>query len=218
MKYIFKNLLNKYKKLFAERDYVIRVLAYLVFFIISIFATYLSISYIDQYYTGYTIPDIILDNIPTLNLAYLFFQGAFVFGITTIAIFTLFPEYIPFGLATGALFFTTRSGFMILTHLSAPFIAHYSFVEDETQQAVFTLSSGNDQFFSGHTGFPFLLALIFWKHKRLRYFFLICSVIAAAVVLLGHFHYSIDVFSAYFITYGIFVIAQHTFKKEQQLI
>ena len=77
--------------------------------------------------------------------------------------------------------------------------------------------NGNDLFFSGHTGLPFLLALIFWENKKLRFLFLGFSVLFAVVVLLGHLHYSIDVFAAYFITYTIFHICKFLFKKDWQL-
>jgi membrane-associated phospholipid phosphatase len=81
-------------------------------------------------------------------------------------------------------------------------------------QALFTLSSGNDLFFSGHAGYPFLLALIFWQYKRFRYLFLFCSIGGAVAVIFGHLHYSIDVFSAYFITFGVFEMAKRFFRKE----
>ena len=54
---------------------------------------------------------------------------------------------------------------------------------------------GADLFFSGHTGMPFLLALIFWDWRRVRYMFLFISVACAIIVLAG-LHYSIDVCSA----------------------
>ena len=73
---------------------------------------------------------------------------------------------------------------------------------------------GGDLFFSGHTGLPFLMALIFWNNKYLRYSFFALSFIFAATVLLGHLHYSIDVLAAFFITYTIFHIAIFIFKKD----
>ena len=76
-----------------------------------------------------------------------------------------------------------------------------------------TYGVSNDLFFSGHTGAPFLMALVFWPHKRLRYIFLAWSGFFAVVVLLGHIHYTIDVLSAFFITYGIYHIALHFFPK-----
>jgi len=65
---------------------------------------------------------------------------------------------------------------------------------------------------------PFLLALMFWNNKVLRYVFLGFSILFAVVVLLGHLHYSIDVLSAFFITYTIFDICKFIFKKDRQII
>ena len=187
-----------------------------MFLAVSIFFTYLASNYNDGYTGGYVVPDLLLDHIPIMNVSYLFFQGAFFFGLSVVAVFLFVPEAMPFTLITSALFFSTRALFMTLTHLTAPFIAHYSFIEYEhhVPQVVFSLSSGNDLFFSGHAGFPFLLALIFWNFKNIRYYFLLCSIIASCVVIVGHLHYSIDVFSAFFITFGIFEIAKRIFKKE----
>lgn len=40
----------------------------------------------------------------------------------------------------------------------------------------------------------------------------------AALVLLGHLHYSIDVFAAFFIVYVIFIIAKRVFKGEYEML
>ena len=55
------------------------------------------------------------------------------------------------------------------------------------------------------------MALVYWREKYLRYIFLVWSVFFGAVVLLGHFHYSIDVFAAFFITFTIYHIAIYFF-------
>lgn len=78
-------------------------------------------------------------------------------------------------------------------------------------------TSSNDLFFSGHTGLPFLFALIFWKYKIPRYVFTVSSGIAGVAVLLSHVHYTIDVLGAYFITYTIYVISKKIFKKEYNM-
>jgi len=75
-----------------------------------------------------------------------------------------------------------------------------------------------DLFFSGHTGLSFLMALIFWPHRRLGMIFFAASVIFAASALLGHLHYSIDVFAAYFITYSIFKLAQKLFAGDYEIM
>ena len=65
---------------------------------------------------------------------------------------------------------------------------------------------------------PLLGALAFWGvDTRLKWFYLLCSVFFAAIVLLGHIHYTIDVFSAFFITYGIYHIALWLFPRERAL-
>jgi membrane-associated phospholipid phosphatase len=54
--------------------------------------------------------------------------------------------------------------------------------------------------------------------KYWRYFFLGFSVLMAITVLLGHLHYSIDVFAAFFIAHGVFVVAKKIFKQEHALM
>lgn len=77
---------------------------------------------------------------------------------------------------------------------------------------------GNDLFFSGHTALPFLMALIFWQNVKLRWAFILLSLFFGSAALLGHLHYSIDVFAAFFITYGIFHIALKIFPDEYALL
>jgi hypothetical protein len=117
---------------------------------------------------------------------------------------------IPFALKSAALFILIRSAFITLTHLG-PFPTH-SYIN---QEAFFSpLNLGSDFFFSGHTGLPYLMALVFWEYKFIRNVCLAASVVFGVSVLLGHLHYSIDVFSAYFITYSIFHISQKFFAKD----
>jgi hypothetical protein len=151
----------------------------------SLFLTHGAQNYTDIY-SGNIVPDILLDNLPVIDVSYVFFQGAFVFVLILLGILIYEPKYIPFTLEASATFFIFRSVFMVMTHLSAPSIEYYKYFEHEhhVRQVLFTLSSGNDLFFSGHTGLPFLLALIFWKEKPWRIFFMICSIIGGIAVLL----------------------------------
>jgi hypothetical protein len=59
---------------------------------------------------------------------------------------------------------------------------------------------------------PFLGFLLF-REDNIRYFFLFFSFFMGAVVLLMHVHYSIDVFSAFFITYGTHKVGEKFFNK-----
>jgi membrane-associated phospholipid phosphatase len=110
------------------------------------------------------------------------------------------PKGMPFILNCLSVFVLIRSVFVSLTHLG-PFATR---VVSDFGPTITKAFFGADFFFSGHTGAPFLMSLIFWDNKTLRYIFLSWSVFFAVIVLLGHLHYSIDVLSAFFITYTIY--------------
>jgi hypothetical protein len=76
---------------------------------------------------------------------------------------------------------------------------------------------GSDLFFSGHTGMPFLAALAFWHIPQWRIFYLALTVFFGSVVLLGHYHYSIDVLAALFITHGVFQVSCWLFARDYAL-
>ncbi len=158
--------------------------------------------------------DIILDHIPVINVDLVFFWGIVVFIALVVALGLKRPARIPFLLESAALFIGIRAFFVVLTHVSAPI--DRSAVPLETFFQRLIAGSGNDLFFSGHTGFPFLMALLFWREAYLRNVFLSMSLTYGTVVLLGHLHYSIDVFSAFFITYGILHIARFLFPEDAE--
>lgn len=159
------------------------------------------------------VTDILLNRLPVVNVDFIFNEGAVLLILFIGVLLLREPKRIPFALKSVAIFIVIRSIFIIMTHLG-PF-PERSFINPNDFIQKFTY--GSDLFFSGHTGLPFLFALSFWSNKRLRYVFLLISFIAAASVLLGHLHYSIDVFAAFFITYGIFHIAQRLFAKDYKL-
>jgi len=211
----FRKLFHKHINFWTDKTILLHVFLSLLLLIGSIFLTYFARVYANNH-AGSVISDILLDNLPVLNVSFLFFQGAFMFLLILIGILLFEPKYIPFTLESTAIFFSVRSFFMIMTHLSAPSIEYYNYVQHNhhVKEILFTVNSGNDMFFAGHAGFPFLLALIFWKIPYLRYFFFLCSLVGAVIVILGHLHYSIDVFSSFFIAFGVFEISKYFFKKE----
>lgn len=169
------------------------------------------------------VEDIILSNIPTFNVDGVFIWGPFIFWIILSVFLLSDPKRIPFTLKSVSLFILIRSFFVSLTHLG-PFPDRIEldvyganlvgeFLETSSNFA-FAFTSGSDLFFSGHTGVPFLMALVFWKDKWLRYFCLATSVFFGVIVLLGHLHYTIDVASAFFITFTIWHIARYIFKAD----
>jgi hypothetical protein len=205
-------LVEKHRLLWSQKSFLLGVALGLALLVLGTVATYYANSYTTTHASNY-VTDIILDNIPVVKIDFVFSEGATIFVIFLIALAALEPRRIPFMLKSIAIFMITRSIFMTLTHLAPP--PYQSYIDPT--DLIRKISSGDDLFFSGHTGMPFLLALSFWDNKWLRYIFIAMTVIGGAAVLLGHLHYSIDVFSALFITYGIFVIAKKIFARDYLL-
>jgi hypothetical protein len=160
------------------------------------------------------VEDIVLSNIPVVDVSALFVVGTFVIIGFVLVLLLARPHWMPFTLCSLGIFYSIRAVFITLTHLG-PFPGRIEVADWGTIVANFI--GGNDMFFSGHTGAPFLLALIFWHTRPLRYVFFAWSVMFAVVVLLGHVHYSIDVLSAFFITYAIFALCEHLFSNYRKL-
>lgn len=205
--------MHSYKIHFTNKSFLVSFFGGLILLATSLVAQFFITGYVNSL-PSTPAADLILSNIGPYNV-----DGIFVYGsvlLLFVATFVAFrrPHSIPFVMKSIALFTLTRSLFVILTHISI-FPTHVVIDSPFFSHAVFNgIFTGNDLFFSGHTGLPFLLALIFWENKTLKTVFLGFSVMFAIVVLMGHIHYSIDVASAYFITYGIFHICKFLFKRE----
>lgn len=192
-------------------------------FLLSVFSSTLLLffSLVVNYYLGQfatekasnSVTDLILSNIPVFNINGIFIYGPLIFWSISLLFCFSRPHAIPFTIKSIAVFILIRSCFISLTHLG-PFP---SVITVAPSIFINKFSFSGDLFFSGHTGLPFLLALIFWESKPWRYFFIISSVFFGTIVLLGHLHYSIDVLSAFFITYTIYHIVKTFFKKDFKL-
>ncbi|MEO8638209.1 MAG: phosphatase PAP2-related protein [Candidatus Taylorbacteria bacterium] len=181
----------------------------LIFFIASLVVYYFAGKYATLKQSNY-VTDIVLSNIRVYDVDFIFVYGAFAFSFFVALLCFYEPKKIPFTLKTIALFVIIRSVFISLTHI-APFPSQIA-IDPNTFMSYFFV--GGDLFFSGHTGLPFLLALIYWKNIRLRILFIALSLTFGAVVLMGHIHYSIDVLSAFFISYGIYRLSEIFFKND----
>jgi len=186
-------------------------------FVSEHFANIYAFEYLERPTSTY-VGDLLLDNLPVVNLNFIIIEGvllAIVIGAMFVIVFH--PRYILFSLKALAIFIAVRALFTSLTHVGIypgsidPGVGLFDGI-----YLYFNFQTGF--FFSGHTGMPFLMALIFWKKPLIRNAFLLLSLMFAIAVLFGHIHYSIDVLAAPFMAYGIFKIAQYLFKRDYELI
>jgi hypothetical protein len=197
-----------------DRSYFSNIFITLIFLLFSLWINSLANNYTETH-AGHSVSDLILNHLPVVDVNFIVIDGMVMFWILLILILIYHPKWIPFTVKGLALFLLIRSFFITLTHLGPP--AHHLVLNMDSDGLISKLTSDDDLFFSAHTGMPFLMALIFWSQKRLRIFCLLCTGLFATSVLLGHLHYSIDVFSAFFITFSIFELARHMFAKDYSL-
>jgi hypothetical protein len=190
--------------------YYAALLEAIILFIASVFVTHFASKYANVRASNF-VEDIILSNTPVFDFEFIFVQGAIMLSIFVVALCIRFRKTAPFLLKSVALFIIIRALFVSLTH-----VGPYPLKLQLESPLLNFITSGNDLFFSGHTGLPFLIALIFWDHRYIRALFLISSVVFGIIVLLSHLHYSIDVFAAFFITYSIYHIALKIFHKDHE--
>jgi hypothetical protein len=200
----------KYKSHFKNKDFLMSLLFSFVIFGVALVINFYAGTYAAKIASN-SVTDIILSNIRAYDLDGIFVYGSFVFFLFIFFVCAIKPQQIPFVVKSASLFIIVRSIFITLTHIG-PFPSQVSINSDILSKLTF----GADLFFSGHTGLPFLFALIFWENKIIRNIFLFFSLSFAIVVLLAHMHYTIDVLSAFFITYGIYKIALIIFRKDKK--
>jgi hypothetical protein len=206
-----QNWLNETKTHMRDRNFLASLGAGLLVLGVSLVINYYAGMYATAHASS-SVTDIVLSNIRVYDVDGFFVYGSIIFWIFLIGLMVFRPKRAPFALKSLALFVFIRAIFITLTHIG-PFPSEVVLSSDLISKFTF----GGDLFFSGHTGLPFLMALVFWQDKIIRYLFIATSIFFAVVVLLGHLHYSIDVLGAFFITYTIFHLSELVFKKDRKL-
>ena len=203
---------QKWRDLLRSKDFITSLLVSVIFLLISLYINFRAGNYATES-ASLPVTDIILSNIRVFDVDLFFIYGP-IFLFTIVLIISLYsPRKLPFITKNIALFTVIRSVFISLTHLG-PFPTQ---AINGGTNFISKFTFGGDLFFSGHTGIPFLMALIFWNYKPLRYLFILDSIFMGTVVLLGLYHYSIDVLAAFFITYSIYHISLYLFKKDKDM-
>ncbi len=205
-----KYIISKHKLHWSDRSFLKSATLATVLLLISLVINYFAGSYATQRASN-SVSDLILSNIRVFDVDGFFVYGAFLFWGFMGFLFLLEPQKIPFAFKSIALLVIIRALFITLTHIG-PYPNQVPINSDILSK----FSPGGDLFFSGHTGLPFLMALIYWQHKTLRVLFIVIAIIFGIVVLMGHLHYTIDVLSAFFITYAIYRLAEIFFKEDKK--
>ncbi len=184
------------------------LVALIIFFAVNQAVVYAGF-YVDRVPDATASSDLILDRYGPYDWGFVFVWGM----IIVVYVYFLYPlifrpKDFYFYVNIVSLLTLTRAFFTVLTHLKgAPDLIHVTYPAFVTN-----LSFTNDLFFSGHTAFPFLGFLLF-KNPIIKYFMLVASLVLGSVALLTHQHYSIDVFAAFFIAYGVYIMSLKIFTK-----
>jgi hypothetical protein len=191
--YFIKGFID-WRNEFLEYRYLIFLS--LIIVVIAALLDYFAGVYVSKRAETADVPDLILDHIGPINIGFLYVYGYLVLCLTLL----LYPFFfhirtLHIVLSQFSFLVMLRSVFTVFTHLQTPQDA----IRVSFPWIFKSLSFQNDMFFSGHTAIPFLGFLLF--SGNIRYFFLFGSLCMGTVVLLTHTHYSIDVFSAFFIAY-----------------
>ena len=194
----------------SKWKYYASLLEAIILFIAGLSATHLASRYA-QVNASNHVNDIILSNTPVFDFEFIFVHGAIMMTLFVVVLCFYYRKTAPFLIKAVSLFMIIRAMFVSLTHLGP-----YPTKLEINSSMLDFITTGNDLFFSGHTGLPFLIALIFWDNVYIRSLFIATAVVFGVIVLLSHLHYSIDVFAAFFITYSIYHIAIKLFRKDYE--
>ncbi len=175
----------------------------LTFLMVGISLNFISQSYLHQYISkGTTLPvlsDLILDNIPYLDVDYLYDF----FSIVSLIIFLWFvvvksalPE-IPYFMCLIGAFHMIRAIFIILTPFGNPPMFNGT---DTPFNGFSNYELG--VYPSGHTGVSYLYFLMA-ENRNFRYWLFFSFLIIVISLFLARGHYSIDILSGVFFAYAI---------------
>ena len=207
-----RTLVTVYKN-FWTRERILSFIKGVLLFIIALVLEGFADAYVSRL-NGLSVDDLILSHIPAIDIDPVIIIAPLLLTFLILVLLILKPRYVNFTIKSLAVFIIVRSFFISLTHLGID-PHQLQFDTDSIGFGLYNIlyNTKGDFFFSGHTGIPFLMALIFWDERMWRYVFLGASVLLGISVLLAHIHYSIDVFAAPFMAYGIFSISRFFFKE-----
>jgi hypothetical protein len=202
---------------FFTREHVRSLVNALILLALAVIFQFYASAYVNRVPSN-SVADLFLSILPVVNLNLIIVEGALcAIGISILLILAK-PEYVLFTLKAAAIFIATRAVFISVTHIG---IYPGGVAPDPTgifDRTYTGLGLEAGFFFSGHTGLPFLMALIMWKEKFWRYAYIVLSIVFGIAVLFAHVHYTIDVLAAPYMAYGIFKMSQYFFVDDWKMI
>jgi len=202
---------------FFTREHVRSLINALILLGLAVVFQYYASAYVNRTPSN-SVADLFLSILPVVNLNFLIVEGALAAIAISIILILAKPQYLLFALKAAAIFIATRAVFIAVTHIGI-----YPGGVNPDSNGIFDstytgLGLEAGFFFSGHTGLPFLMGLIFWDEKFWRYLYLTLSVVFGIAVLFAHVHYTIDVLAAPYMAYGIFKMSQYFFAEDYKMI
>jgi hypothetical protein len=205
-----------YKGFFTKEHTRSLINALILLALATVFQFYAS-AYVNRVPSN-SVADLFLSILPVVNLNFLIVEGALCAIAFSILLIAAKPQYLLFTLKAAAIFIATRAVFIAVTHIG---IYPGGVSPDPTgffDRTYTGLGLEAGFFFSGHTGLPFLMGLIFWDEKLWRYVYMTMSVVFGIAVLFAHVHYTIDVLAAPYMAYGIYKMSQYFFAEDYKMI
>lgn len=211
MKHIFFILYQRHKKAYTRKWFFLNLILAFAFWELSIRFMFTSGHYAESVPYTPSVHDLILDALPTIDMNWISTYGI-EWAIKFTYIYALFalPSYLPFVLKTFAMFKVFRGFFISILHLGPPF----GMIPDGFDNVFASNYLTKDLFFSGHTGYIFLSAFIFWNNKPMRYGFIAFAVFIGGTTIFMHDHYTIDFLAAFPITFTVYMISKTIFKSD----
>jgi membrane-associated phospholipid phosphatase len=142
---------------------------------------------------GPALNDIFLDAVTRVDVVWLHLFLSSVMYTLVIGIFVFFPRRAPFLLWTLVTVILLRVCALPLTELGM-------YVDAVRIDSEYTF--GGDLFFSGHVAIATTLVYFYWDTPLLRALTLGMLTVTIGTLILGHLHYSIDIFTGLFVGYG----------------
>lgn len=169
-------------------------------------AAWVFFSVVGRFHDRLVLPpgvDPLLAALPYFKLSWLLTTGFLLFHVSVFIFWVrLERDRLPYYVSMMAFWMFVRAVFIALGPVGAPPSMAALYTAPSLSFLRGTLFFDTEQFFSGHTGMPYLYFLLS-KDKTLRRLCLAFSVIMGVGVLVSRNHYWIDVLGAYFMTYSI---------------